>query len=81
MSDGSSPGGTARAPLDTLIERLADATFVREHRRPLNLRHTSAHANPLMLASADPDAAYVRAWRDHAEGCPACARLFEYFGL
>ncbi|MCD4751353.1 MAG: hypothetical protein K8R59_18435 [Thermoanaerobaculales bacterium] len=70
-----------RLPLDKLVERLDDPGFRHHHPRSSGLRETSAHANPLMLASAEPDSAYVKAWRNHAENCPACRKLFEYFGL
>ena len=70
-----------RLPLDTLVERLDDPTFQEDHPRSIGLRETSAHVNPLMLASADRTSNYVDAWRSHASRCPACRRLFEYFGL
>ncbi|MCK5379240.1 MAG: hypothetical protein KAJ78_07540 [Acidobacteria bacterium] len=70
-----------RLPLDQLVERLEDPSFQSGHQRSVGLRETSVHANPLMLASADPHSAYVEAWRSHAARCPACHQLFEYFGL
>ena len=70
-----------RLPLDTLVQRLEDPTFQGDHPRSVGLRETSAHINPLMLASADSSSTYVDAWRSHAARCPACRQLFEYFGL
>ena len=70
-----------RLPLDTLVQRLEDPSFQSGHQRSVGLKETSVHANPLMLALADPHSAYVEAWRSHAARCPACRQLFEYFGL
>ena len=70
-----------RLPLDQLVQRLEDPSCQSDHQRSVGLRETSVHANPLMLASADPHSAYVEAWRNHAARCPACGQLFEYFGL
>ena len=71
----------SRLPLDALLQRMQDPSFAARHRRRLSFRETSPHANPVMLAVASDDSFYVRAWRDHAHQCPACAQLFEYFGL
>jgi len=70
-----------RMPLDHIVDLLRDPAFASSHRRRLSLRETSQHANPLMLAGAGKDSIYVREWREHAENCPACAKLFAYFGL
>ena len=75
------PSDGERLTLDDLVRQLEDAGFRSDHERQLGLRETSAHANPLMLASATPDSEYVAAWRHHAERCPGCRQLFEYFGL
>lgn len=75
------PSDSERLALDVLVRQLDDPDFCEHHPRRLGLRETSAHANPLMLASAGPDSEYVQAWRHHAQRCPACQSLFEYFGL
>jgi hypothetical protein len=75
------PPRVRRLPLDELVARLRDPSFARRYRRRLSLRETSPHVNPLMLAVSTRDSQYVRAWRDHAKDCPACAKLFAYFGL
>jgi hypothetical protein len=75
------PSDTERLALDALVRQLDDPDFCDDHPRQLGMRETSVHANPLMLASADPDSEYVRAWRKHAQRCPACRSLFEYFEL
>ena len=72
---------SARMPLDHIVDLLQDPAFALNHRRRLSLRETSLHANPLMLAGASADSIYVREWRKHAQNCPACAKLFVYFGL
>ena len=84
MTDSGPPSNddaNARLPLDRLIESLEDNGCGRGRPRPKGFRETSAHANPLMLASADGDSDYVRAWRDHARRCPACRKLFAFFDL
>ncbi len=77
----SGAGSNERLPLDALVTRMRDPTFASRHRRELSLRATSAHVNPVMLAVCSHDALYVREWRRHARRCPACARVFSYFGL
>jgi len=74
-----SPGH--RWPLDALLGCLEDHAFVTHFRRHPSFRDTSPHVNPLMLASSGNESLYVRAWRRHAEQCPACGRLFAYFDL
>lgn len=70
-----------RLALDALVSRVRDPAFVSRHRRPLSLRETSAHVNPVMLAVSSRESLYVRSWRRHACRCEACRGLFEYFGL
>ena len=70
-----------RLALDTLMARLRDERFAARLGCPLSFRKTSDHVNPLMLAGCTRDSRYVREWRRHAAECPACASLFEYFGL
>jgi len=75
------PSDAERLALDALVRQLDDPDFCDHHSRELGLRETSSHVNPLMLASAASDSAYVQAWRNHAQKCPACRSLFEYFEL
>jgi hypothetical protein len=75
------PTRSRRWPLDTLLKRLLDPTFIARFRRRLSFRQTSRHASPLMLAVSGRDSMYVREWREHARTCSACSSLFEYFGL
>lgn len=75
------PSDTERLALDDLVRHLKDADFRGHHQRELGLRETSNHVNPLMLVSAASDSEYVQAWRNHAQRCPACRGLFEYFEL
>jgi hypothetical protein len=70
-----------RLPLDTLVSRMRDPTFVARHRRGVSLRETSAHVSPVMLAVCSRDSLYVRSWRAHARRCPSCARIFNYFRI
>jgi|GEM_PF-2380670 len=79
-SPGDPPDRT-RLGLDALVSRIRDPAFAFRHRRPLSLRETSAHVNPVMLAVSSRDSLYVRSWRDHARRCAPCRGLFEYFGL
>ena len=81
MAAGGRASRSAKIPLDTLVRRLGDRTFTSRYRRRLSLRQTSSHVNPVMLAASASDSLYVRAWRDHATSCPACAKLFAYFEL
>jgi hypothetical protein len=67
--------------LDTLVTQLRDPTFAQRHRREPNLRFTSEHVNPVMLAVSSRDSLYVRSWRDHAKRCDACRGVFAYFNL
>ncbi len=76
-----SPPDEARMPLDRIVDLLRDPGFASSHRRRLSLRETSRHVNPLMLAGASGDSVYVRDWRGHTRNCPACAKLFAYFGF
>jgi len=76
-----STGEKGRQPLDSLIRRLDEPDFRAHHSRETGLRETSAHVNPLMFVGATKQSPYVNAWRHHAERCPACRRVFEYFGL
>lgn len=70
-----------RLPLDALVTRMRDPTFVARHRRGVSLRDASAHVSPVMLAVCSRDSLYVRSWRGHARRCPSCARIFNYFGI
>jgi hypothetical protein len=79
-SPGDPPDRT-RLGLDALVSRIRDPAFASRHRRPLSLRETSAHVNPVMLAVSSRDSLYVRSWRDHARRCEPCRGLFEYFSL
>lgn len=79
-SSGNGPD-PHRLALDALVSRVRDPAFVSRHRRPISLRETSAHVNPVMLAVSSRESLYVRSWRRHATRCDACRGLFEYFGL
>jgi hypothetical protein len=79
-SSGNGPD-PHRLALDALVSRVRDPAFVSRHRRPMSLRETSAHVNPVMLAVSSRESLYVRSWRSHASRCEACRGLFEYFGL
>ena len=70
-----------RLPLDAIVTRLREPAFAARFRRRLSFRETSPHVSAVMLASADPDSVYVRHWREHARGCPMCAKLYAYFGF
>ncbi len=82
--EGTVTGPAAGAPrrgLDELVTQMGQPGFVTRFRRPPSFRETSAHVNPVMLATAPPRSVYVRQWRRHARRCPACASVFRYFGL
>jgi hypothetical protein len=81
MGIGEHANADDRLSLDDLVALMKDPGFATQHRRPLSLRETSRHVNPLMLAVATRDSLYVRDWRNHSRGCTACRKLFEYFGL
>jgi hypothetical protein len=82
MADSASDArDSRRMTLDTLVTQLRDPTFAKRHRRELNLRFTSDHVNPVMLAVSSRDSLYVRSWRRHAQQCDACRSVFKYFGL
>ncbi len=70
-----------RFSLDKLVGWLFDSAFVARFRRHHTFRETSEHVDPLMLAVSSPNSLYVQAWRHHIKVCPACARLFAYFGI
>jgi hypothetical protein len=73
--------GDPRAPLDALLAQLDDPLFVLKHRREPPRREGGGHVSPSILALSSPRSKYVRRWRRHARGCPACAAAFRYFGL
>jgi hypothetical protein len=75
------PTSSRRWPLDALLARLLDPTFIARFRRRLSFRETSRHASPLMLAVSGRDSMYVREWREHAKTCATCTSLFKYFDL
>jgi hypothetical protein len=82
MADSASNAPESqRMTLDTLVSQLRDPTFAERHRRAPNLRFTSDHVNPVMLAVSSRDSLYVRSWRDHAKRCDACRGVFAYFKL
>lgn len=73
--------GSDRQALDDLVAEMVTPGFVTRYRRAPSFRDTSAHVNPVMLATAPPRSVYVRQWRRHARRCPACGNVFRYFGL
>lgn len=81
MSNESGVDPAGRLGIDEIVDLLQDSRFAARHRRRLSLRETSQHVNPLMLAGATAESIYVNEWRKHAGHCPACAKLFSYFGL
>ena len=81
MAHRSTSVRPGRFPLDALVDRLRDPGFVARYRRQLSFRATGSHVSPVMLAACEADSRYAREWRPHAEECPSCRKLFQYFGL
>lgn len=73
--------GTRRMGIDQLMARVLEPGFAIRFGGAPSLRERAGHVSPCVLQGESSRSKYVSRWRRHVRHCPACTRVYRYFGF
>lgn len=73
--------GARRMGIDEIVTRILEPGFALRFGGAPSLAERAGHVSPSILQRESSRSRYVSRWRRHAVHCPACARVYRYFGF
>lgn len=73
--------GTRRMGIDQLMARILEPGFAIRFGGAPSLKERAGHVSPSILQVESSRSKYVSRWRRHLRHCPACTRVYRYFGF